>query len=197
MSKFAEELENTQKELESNFPGKFKDNIDVRATLLNKEIGRSKYIFGILEDSLELLQGTGDKKAECQLIGSLEQTLEHFTEGGGAGAEALTRLQALGVLEDIPKVTVLPKWRSESWKDSKVVVDKESATIDVLVYFNAHPPDKEGNETWQSSFFSGSTCMCKVTIRIGDPNKIRKYLEDLHGDYRELMKIKYPDHVDD
>lgn len=200
MAEYGEDIQSLLNEFKNDLPDKFKWNIDVREALLDKETARSKYIFGILENSLAVLNNPSDTKAKSSLRGVVERTLQSFTESGGAGVEALTRLQALGVIDEIPKITFLSGSTAELREDFNIKVDSSAKAIEILVYFDAHVPDNTGKETWReeaAQFSGGSLCFARIRIQISNTAEVKSYLEDLHKYYHELMKIKYPDEMVD
>ncbi len=193
MSEFKESIIEAIQEYQENLPEKFANDVDPRMETLDKEINRSNYLFDILENALLVMDKNDLDTAELRLKKNFSDTLKHHIESGGAGSEALLRLIALGVIEEVPIIKITDDTEYVPVKKSKMTVDYDENAIELTLLFNAHVPDNEGNETWDGRTDDGNVCIANVKMKLKNRATIESFLEKLHEDYSDVLDIKYPD----
>lgn len=191
MGESTENIESIVKDYKQDLPEKLEEKVNPEANTLNKEMNRGRFIIGVLENSLELLEDSENERKQGGVSGNLGKILSHHVESGGAGSEALARLIGMGIIEEMPKIQIKQE-RREFYGKPFIKVDHENNKIIAKVSFRASPPDESGRETW-SPWGGGIECRADVMLDLSKKQAIKEYIEEARKTYSEALELKYPD----
>lgn len=121
-----------------------------------------------LLESLRALIGDVSDKHEHGLAYAVRNIVVPFAESGGRGSEALAKLMGLGIIDDFPKFTKLPRvYRRDPLVDKVSLKRLKSgaALVDTKIHFDAHLPDETGETCREGNSYS-TTCWAQTKFNV-------------------------------
>lgn len=149
-------------------------NVETEKQELKHDLNTLGYVLKVL-DNMKTVCGERVQFDENRLSGALQDIMKHSAESGGSGSEALSRLMAIGVIEEMPQYQVEKVGREaddsipESNMTIKEILDDDGQKtgekeLYLELQFLAYLPE-DGVEMWNGEKSHQDLCSTQIVLK--------------------------------